>query len=117
MARRRRASSIPLLERNSPEGAKTFARQKLSLRFGHLNSQFQNRSFRLDGFTVADASSSQPRTEYCCDRGRRFRPRVLTACSGRFLTAGNPNRYPILTQAFDAKSAAGTVALKTRRLS
>jgi glutathione S-transferase len=50
-----KATFIPLLERNSPEGAKTFARQKLSLRFGHLNSQLQDRSFLLDGFTVADA--------------------------------------------------------------
>jgi len=53
-----------------------------------------------------------PRRECCCDRGRRFQPRVLTACSGRFLTAGSPNHYPILTLAFDAKSAAGTVALR-----
>jgi glutathione S-transferase len=46
---------IPLLDRNSPEGAKAFARQKLPLRLGYLNRYLEARSFLLDQFTVADA--------------------------------------------------------------
>src|SRR5258708_1195096 len=70
-------------------------------------------SFQSQGATSTvgakerNSSWSRLRTEYCCDRGRRFQPRVLTACSGRFLTAGSPNHCPILTQASDGKSAAG----------
>jgi hypothetical protein len=39
-------------------------------------------------------------------------PRVLTAYSDRFLTAGKRNRYPILTQVFDAKSVLVRCKLK-----
>jgi glutathione S-transferase len=46
---------IPLLTRDSPEGAKEFARRKLSLRFGYLNRELSGRSFLLGEFTVADA--------------------------------------------------------------
>lgn len=50
-----KATFIPLLDRNSPEGAKAFARQKLPLRFGHLESHLEGRSYLLDTFSVADA--------------------------------------------------------------
>ena len=50
-----KATFIPLLDRTSPDGAKAFARQKLSLRFGHLESHLDGRAFLLDGFSVADA--------------------------------------------------------------
>jgi glutathione S-transferase len=46
---------IPLLARESSEGAKEFARHKLPLRFGRLNSALKDREFLLEGFTVADA--------------------------------------------------------------
>lgn len=50
-----KATFIPLLDRSSPDGAKTFARQKLSLRFGHLESHLEGRAYLLDAFSVADA--------------------------------------------------------------
>jgi glutathione S-transferase len=50
-----KATFIPLLARESPDGAKAFARQKLPLRFGHLCKELRGRSFLLQGFTVADA--------------------------------------------------------------
>jgi glutathione S-transferase len=50
-----KAAFIPLLTRDSPDGAKTFARQKLPLRFGHLETELRGRSFLLEDFTVADA--------------------------------------------------------------
>jgi glutathione S-transferase len=50
-----KATFIPLLERNSPDGAKAFARQKLPLRFSFLSKRLEGRSFLLEGFTVADA--------------------------------------------------------------
>ena len=50
-----KATYIPLLDRNSNDGAKTFARQKLPLRFNRLNEHLQGRNFLLEGFTVADA--------------------------------------------------------------
>jgi len=50
-----KATFIPLLVPNSPEGARTFARQKLPLRFGHLGKHLEGRKFLLDEFTVADA--------------------------------------------------------------
>jgi glutathione S-transferase len=46
---------IPLLARESNEGAKTFARQKLALRFERLDRHLHGRDFLLEGFTVADA--------------------------------------------------------------
>ena len=50
-----KATYIPLLDRNGNDGAKAFARQKLPLRFNRLNGHLQDRSFLLEGFTVADA--------------------------------------------------------------
>lgn len=50
-----KATYIPLLDRNSNDGAKAFARQKLPLRLHRLNEHLQDRSFLLEGFSVADA--------------------------------------------------------------
>jgi len=50
-----KATYIPLLLSGIPEGAKTFARQKLPLRFTNLNRHLEGRSFLLDRFSVADA--------------------------------------------------------------
>jgi glutathione S-transferase len=50
-----KATFIPLLDPNSPDGAKTFARAKLPLRFGYLSNQLEGRRFLLDEFSVADA--------------------------------------------------------------
>ncbi len=50
-----KATFIPLLDRSSPDGAKAFARQKLPIRFGHLERRLEGRRFLLDTFSVADA--------------------------------------------------------------
>ena len=50
-----KATYIPLLERHGNEGAKAFARLKLPLRLNRLNEHLQDRSFLLEGFSVADA--------------------------------------------------------------
>jgi glutathione S-transferase len=50
-----KATFLPLLTRNSPEGAKAYARQKLPLRFGYLSQHLEGREFLLDQFSVADA--------------------------------------------------------------
>ncbi|HEV2112163.1 MAG TPA: glutathione binding-like protein [Gammaproteobacteria bacterium] len=50
-----KATYIPLLGRGNPEGAKDFARQKLTKRFDHLEHSLQEREFLLDRFTIADA--------------------------------------------------------------
>src|ERR1700758_1147568 len=50
-----KATYIPLLDRNSNDGAKAFARQKLPLRLNRLYEHLQDRSFLLEGFSVADA--------------------------------------------------------------
>jgi glutathione S-transferase len=50
-----KATYIPLLTPNSPDGAKAFAREKLPLRFEHLSKHLEGRNFLLDSFTVADA--------------------------------------------------------------
>jgi glutathione S-transferase len=50
-----KATFIPLLDRNSPDGAKEFARQKLPLRFTYLSKRLEGRRFLLTDFTVADA--------------------------------------------------------------
>lgn len=50
-----KATFIPLLDRSSPDGAKAFARQKLSIRFRRLEQHLEGRSFLLDAFSVADA--------------------------------------------------------------
>jgi glutathione S-transferase len=46
---------IALLDENSPEGAKQFARDKAGPRLDYLNSRLEGREFLLDRFTVADA--------------------------------------------------------------
>lgn len=45
----------PLLVRDSPEGAKAFAREKAEQRFAYLNTYLNSRDYLLDRFTVADA--------------------------------------------------------------
>ena len=49
-----KASYIPLLNRNNPEGAKEFARKKLSLRMGYMSSQLEKSGFVLERFSIAD---------------------------------------------------------------
>jgi glutathione S-transferase len=46
---------VPLLDPAAPDGAKTYARGKLQLRFDVLNAHLTGREFLLDHFTVADA--------------------------------------------------------------
>lgn len=50
-----KATFIPLLDRSSPDGAKAFARQKLPVRFGHLDGHLAGRAYLLNAFSVADA--------------------------------------------------------------
>jgi glutathione S-transferase len=45
----------PLLNRNSNDGARAFARSQSGPRFDHLNAHLDGREFLLDRFTVADA--------------------------------------------------------------
>jgi glutathione S-transferase len=45
----------PLLDRNSPDGAKMFAREKATQRLAYLNDYLDGQEFLLDRFTVADA--------------------------------------------------------------
>lgn len=45
---------IPLLNRGNPEGAKEFARRKLSLRMSCLAGHLQGREFMLEDFSIAD---------------------------------------------------------------
>lgn len=49
-----KATYIPLLNRNNPDGAKEFARKKLPLRMGHLSSHLAAREFMLERFSVVD---------------------------------------------------------------
>jgi glutathione S-transferase len=49
-----KATYIPLLNRNNPEGAKEFARRKLPLRMACLNSHLEEREFMLKRFSIAD---------------------------------------------------------------
>jgi glutathione S-transferase len=49
-----KATFIPLLDRNSPDGAKAFARKKLPLRMDYLSSHLERRDFVLERFSVAD---------------------------------------------------------------
>lgn len=46
---------IPLLDPNAPEGAKAYARGRVTPRFDYLNAHLDGRAFLLDRFTVADA--------------------------------------------------------------
>ena len=50
-----KAVFTPLLDRTSPEGAKTFARDKAASRLAHLDRHLAGRQYLLDCFTVADA--------------------------------------------------------------
>ena len=50
-----KATYIPLLDRQSPVGAKDYARAKMALRFGHLENHLSGSPFLLERFTVADA--------------------------------------------------------------
>lgn len=50
-----KATFIPLLGRDNSDDVKNFARQKMAMRFGHLEAHLRNREFLLDHFTVADA--------------------------------------------------------------
>ena len=50
-----KAVFTPLLDRTSPEGAKTFARDKAASRLAHLDRHLAGRQYLLDRFTVADA--------------------------------------------------------------
>lgn len=49
-----KASYIPLLNRNNPEGAKEFARKKLPLRMGYLSRQLEGKDFMLGRFSIVD---------------------------------------------------------------
>jgi len=46
---------VPLLEKTSSEGAKSYARGKAKIRFDHLNAHLEGRAYLLDSFSVADA--------------------------------------------------------------
>ena len=46
---------MPLLEKTSSEGAKSYARGKAKIRFDHLNAHLEGRAYLLDSFSVADA--------------------------------------------------------------
>jgi glutathione S-transferase len=50
-----KAIFIPLLDARAPEGAKTYAREKIPLRFGLLEQHLANCELLLDRFSVADA--------------------------------------------------------------
>jgi glutathione S-transferase len=50
-----KAIFVPLLDPAAPEGAKTYARGKIALRFGVLEKYLEGRQFLLDDFSVADA--------------------------------------------------------------
>lgn len=50
-----KATYIPLLSRDSNDGAKAFARQRLPLRLHRLDEHLRARNFLLEEFTVADA--------------------------------------------------------------
>jgi glutathione S-transferase len=49
-----KATYIPLLDRLSPDGAKEFARKKLSLRMTCLSRGLSGREFLINGFSIAD---------------------------------------------------------------
>jgi len=49
-----KATYIPLLNRNNPDGAKEFARKKLPLRMAYLSSHLETRAFMLERFSIAD---------------------------------------------------------------
>ena len=50
-----KAIFIALLDPRAPEGAKTYAREKIPLRFGVLERHLTDHDFLLDRFSVADA--------------------------------------------------------------
>lgn len=49
-----KATYIPLLNRNNPEGAQEFARKKLPLRMGYLSGQLEKTGCMLERFSIAD---------------------------------------------------------------
>ncbi len=49
-----KATYIPLLNRNNPDGAREFARKKLPLRMGYLSKHLETRGFMLERFSIAD---------------------------------------------------------------
>lgn len=70
---------------------------------------FQNRCVTSTvGGKEWNSWSSRPLAEYCCDRSKRFRPRVLTAFLDRCLTGVKQSPWPNLTPEFAARSAADT---------
>jgi glutathione S-transferase len=50
-----KATFLPLLVALNPEEVKAHAREKMPLRFDHLEDHLRNHEFLLDHFTVADA--------------------------------------------------------------
>jgi len=50
-----KAVFVPLLDRTSSEGAKSYALEKAPQRLAHLASHLEGREFLLDRFTIADA--------------------------------------------------------------
>jgi glutathione S-transferase len=49
-----KATYIPLLNSNNPDGAKEFARRKLPLRMSYLSHNLEKRDFMLERFSIAD---------------------------------------------------------------
>jgi glutathione S-transferase len=50
-----KAVFAPLVDLNSPDGAKTYAREKVALRLGIVQDRLSAHDFLLDRFSVADA--------------------------------------------------------------
>ncbi|MFC5742174.1 glutathione binding-like protein [Dyella tabacisoli] len=50
-----KAAFVPLLDPHAPEGAKSYAREKIPLRLGLLQNHFAAHDYLLDRFSVADA--------------------------------------------------------------
>jgi glutathione S-transferase len=50
-----KALYVPLLTKDAPEGAKTFALSRAQSRLGHLAAHLEGRPYLLDAFSVADA--------------------------------------------------------------
>jgi glutathione S-transferase len=50
-----KALYVPLLDKNAPEGAKTFALSKANSRLAWVAAQLEGRCYLLDAFSVADA--------------------------------------------------------------
>jgi glutathione S-transferase len=50
-----KATFLPLLGSYNPEEVKGYAREKMTLRFGHVEDHLRSHEFLLERFTVADA--------------------------------------------------------------